>query len=157
MLQCLTTWLQSQGITRPIALTSGLAALLHPAVNWLLIVPCGLGALGSAVANAVTQMLWLGMLLCYAHAYGVTARVGLRLWSLDALRASLSHNLWPFVQVCFFCLAYVIEYTDRHGGRGQSTHLLLQHAHHTAVPWWHAHDGRVVGHRVPGVFGGVPS
>ena len=99
LLQCVTTWLQAQGITRPIAVTSGAAALLHPLLNWLFIKPCGLGAIGSAVATALTQAIWLTMLIVYIVWYGVAAQTGLAWPSRKELRQTLWHDPWPFLQV----------------------------------------------------------
>lgn len=99
LLQCVTTWLQAQGITRPIAVTSGAAALLHPLLNWLFIRPCGLGAIGSAVATALTQAIWLAMLIVYICWYGVAAQTGLVWPSRKELRQTLRHDPWPFLQV----------------------------------------------------------
>lgn len=99
LLQCITSWLQSQGITRPIAVTSGAAAVFHPLLNWLLIKPCGMGAIGSAVATALTQALWLMMLLYYIVRYGVATRAGLVWPSRKELGQTLQHDPWPFIQV----------------------------------------------------------
>lgn len=99
LLQCVTTWLQAQGITRPIAVTSAAAALLHPLLNWLFIKPCGLGAIGSAVATALTQAIWLAMLIVYICWYGVAAQTGLAWPSRKELRQTLRHDPWPFLQV----------------------------------------------------------
>jgi len=101
LLQCVTTWLQAQGITRPIAVTSGAAALLHPLLNWLFIKPCGLGAIGSAVATVVTQAIWLTMLIVYIVWYGVAAQTGLAWPSRKELRQTLWHDPWPFLQLSF--------------------------------------------------------
>ena len=98
-LQCVTTWLQAQGITRPIAVTSGTAALLHPLLNWLLIKPGGLGAIGSAVATALTQAIWLTMLIVYIVWYGVAAQAELSWPSRTDLRRALGQDPWPFLQV----------------------------------------------------------
>jgi Na+-driven multidrug efflux pump len=99
LLQCVTTWLQAQGITRPIAVTSGAAALLHPLLNWLFIRPCGLGAIGSAVATALTQAIWLTLLIVYILWYGVAAQKGLAWPSQRELRQALRRDPWPFLQV----------------------------------------------------------
>lgn len=99
LLQCVTTWLQAQGITQPIAVTSGAAAVLHPLLNWLLIVPCGMGAIGSAVATALTQAVWLITLIYYIVRHGVAARTGLAWPSRKELSQTLQDDPWPFLQV----------------------------------------------------------
>jgi Na+-driven multidrug efflux pump len=43
-------------VTRPIAVTCAVAASLHPLVNYVLIRPLGLGHVGSALSNAVSQV-----------------------------------------------------------------------------------------------------
>ncbi|KAK9818407.1 hypothetical protein WJX72_012193 [[Myrmecia] bisecta] len=68
-------YLQAQGIVRPSAYVSAVAAAVHPLVNLLLIHWLGLGFLGAAVATAFSnamQFLLLLFVICYFQLHAKT-------------------------------------------------------------------------------------
>lgn len=61
LLQCLVRFLQTQNIVLPMMLSSGVAALLHPLVCWILVYKSGLGSRGAALANGIS--FWTNVLI----------------------------------------------------------------------------------------------
>ncbi|KAJ8773053.1 hypothetical protein K2173_028230 [Erythroxylum novogranatense] len=61
LLQCLVKFLQTQSIVFPMMLSSGITALLHLPVCWILVFKSGLGMRGAALANCFSY--WLNVLL----------------------------------------------------------------------------------------------
>jgi Na+-driven multidrug efflux pump len=77
--------------------TSGVAAVLHPVINYVMIEPMRLGYLGAAVSNTVTQILWLAMLVGYVVVLDLPRKVDLRL-SKELVRSSF-RQIMPFMRV----------------------------------------------------------
>jgi MATE family multidrug resistance protein len=61
LLQCLNRFLQTQNNVIPMLITSGITALLHVLVCWVLVFRIGLGIKGSALAIAISN--WVNVLL----------------------------------------------------------------------------------------------
>ncbi|KAL6878249.1 hypothetical protein ACP4OV_012419 [Aristida adscensionis] len=66
-LHCHVRFLQAQRAVAPVMLGSGAAALVHPAVCWLLVRRLGLGSRGAALANAVSYLANLSSLALYVR------------------------------------------------------------------------------------------
>ncbi|XP_022135495.1 protein DETOXIFICATION 16-like isoform X2 [Momordica charantia] len=65
LLQCLNRFLQTQNIVFPMMVSSGIAALLHILICWILIFKTGLEIRGAALANAISYWLNVLMLILY--------------------------------------------------------------------------------------------
>lgn len=61
LLQCLLKFLQAQNIVFPMVLTSGIAALLHILLCWVLVFKSSLGSRGVALANSISY--WVNVIL----------------------------------------------------------------------------------------------
>ncbi|PON82291.1 Multi antimicrobial extrusion protein [Trema orientale] len=59
--QCLLKFLQTQNIVFPMVTCSGVVALLHVLLCWLLVLKSGLGSRGAALANSISY--WANVLL----------------------------------------------------------------------------------------------
>ncbi|CAL5058714.1 unnamed protein product [Urochloa decumbens] len=66
-LQCHVRFLHSQSAVAPVMLSSGAAALAHPAVCWLLVRRLGLGSRGAALANGASYLANLAVLALYVR------------------------------------------------------------------------------------------
>ncbi|KAL6640139.1 hypothetical protein ACP70R_021988 [Stipagrostis hirtigluma subsp. patula] len=66
-LLCHVRFLQMQNIVVPVMLSSGAAAVCHPAVCWLLVRRLGLGGKGVALGNAVSYLVNLSLLALYVR------------------------------------------------------------------------------------------
>ncbi|KAF8721673.1 hypothetical protein HU200_022845 [Digitaria exilis] len=66
-LQCHARFLQAQNAVVPVMLSSGTAALAHPAVCWLLVHRLGMGGRGAALANGVSYLANLSFLALYVR------------------------------------------------------------------------------------------
>ncbi|XP_025817600.1 protein DETOXIFICATION 16-like [Panicum hallii] len=66
-LQCHARFLQTQNAVVPAMLSSGAAAVAHPAVCWLLVRRLGLGSRGAALANGVSYLANLSFLALYVR------------------------------------------------------------------------------------------
>ncbi|CAL5058713.1 unnamed protein product [Urochloa decumbens] len=64
-LQCHARFLQAQKLVVPVMLSSGAAALCHPAVCWLLVRRLGLGSRGAALAEGVSYLANFAFLALY--------------------------------------------------------------------------------------------
>ncbi|KAK3145011.1 hypothetical protein QOZ80_4AG0321340 [Eleusine coracana subsp. coracana] len=64
-LQCHVRFLQTQNIVLPVMLSSGVTALNHVFVCWLLVYKLGLGNKGAAVANAISYLTNVSILAIY--------------------------------------------------------------------------------------------
>lgn len=60
-LQCLIRFLQTQSIVFPMMLSSGITALLHFPLCWILVFKSGLGSKGAALANSISY--WINVIL----------------------------------------------------------------------------------------------
>lgn len=61
LLQCLNRFLQTQNIVVPMMISSGVTALLHILVCWVLVFGFGLGSKGAALANTFSN--WVNVVL----------------------------------------------------------------------------------------------
>ncbi|XP_072961438.1 protein DETOXIFICATION 16-like [Typha angustifolia] len=61
LLQCHVRFLQTQNIVFPVMLSSGITALLHILVCWILVYQLGLGSKGAALGNGISY--WINVLL----------------------------------------------------------------------------------------------
>lgn len=61
LLQCLVRFLQTQNIVFPMMLCSGITALLHIFLCWVLVLKTKLGSTGAALANSISY--WINVLL----------------------------------------------------------------------------------------------
>ncbi|CAN6231345.1 unnamed protein product [Urochloa humidicola] len=66
-LQCHVRFLQTQNAVVPVMLSSGAAALAHPAICWLLVHRLGFGSRGAALANGVAYLANLAFLALYVR------------------------------------------------------------------------------------------
>lgn len=65
LLQCLNRFLQTQNIVFPIMISSGITAVSHILVCWLLVFKSGLGSKGAALANTISNWVNVFMLAVY--------------------------------------------------------------------------------------------
>ncbi|XP_038879449.1 protein DETOXIFICATION 16-like [Benincasa hispida] len=65
LLQCLNRFLQTQNVVFPMVMCSGIAALLHIPICWILIFEIGLEIRGAAMANAISYWINVLMLMLY--------------------------------------------------------------------------------------------
>ncbi|KAJ1437823.1 Multi antimicrobial extrusion protein [Sesbania bispinosa] len=61
LLQCLNRFLQTQNIVVPMMFSSGVTALLHILICWIMVFKSGLGNRGAAIANAISY--WINVLI----------------------------------------------------------------------------------------------
>ncbi|KAL6650563.1 hypothetical protein ACP70R_009488 [Stipagrostis hirtigluma subsp. patula] len=66
-LQCHVRYLQTQNIVLPVMLSSGVTALNHVLVCWLLVYKIGLGNKGAALANAISYLTNVTILAIYVR------------------------------------------------------------------------------------------
>jgi MATE family multidrug resistance protein len=66
-LQCHVRFLQPQNVVVPVMVSSAATAAAHVAVCWLLVRRLGLGANGAALANAVSNLVNLTVLVIYVR------------------------------------------------------------------------------------------
>ncbi|PAN37694.1 hypothetical protein GQ55_7G106800 [Panicum hallii var. hallii] len=66
-LQCHVRFLQTQSIVLPVMLSSGVTALNHLLVCWLLVYKIGLGNKGAALANAISYLTNVSILAIYVR------------------------------------------------------------------------------------------
>jgi len=66
-LQCHVRFLQTQNIVLPVMLSSGVTALNHLLVCWLLVYKIGLGNKGAALANAISYLTNVSILAIYVR------------------------------------------------------------------------------------------
>jgi hypothetical protein len=64
-LQCHVRFLQTQNIVIPVMLSSGITALNHVLVCWMLVYKLGLGNKGAAVANSISYLTNVSILAIY--------------------------------------------------------------------------------------------
>lgn len=67
LLQCHVRFLQTQSIVLPVMLSSGVTALNHVLVCWLLVYKLGLGNKGAALGNAISYLVNLSILALYVR------------------------------------------------------------------------------------------
>lgn len=66
-LQCHVRFLQTQNIVLPVMVSSGVTALNHLLVCWLLVYKIGLGYKGAALANAISYLINVSILSIYVR------------------------------------------------------------------------------------------
>nr|CAB3446414.1 unnamed protein product [Digitaria exilis]CAB3503326.1 unnamed protein product [Digitaria exilis] len=84
-LQCHVRFLQAQNLVVPVMLSSGAAALGHPAVCWLLVRRLGFGFRGAALANGVSYVANLLFLALYVR-FSPSCKTTWQGFSREALR-----------------------------------------------------------------------
>ncbi|KAF3332691.1 MATE efflux family protein 8 [Carex littledalei] len=67
LLQCHVRFLQSQNIVFPVMLSSGLTALLHIFVCWLLVYGLGMGSKGAALGSGISNWINVAILAIYVR------------------------------------------------------------------------------------------
>ncbi|KAF3332690.1 MATE efflux family protein 5-like protein [Carex littledalei] len=67
LLQCHVRFLQSQNIVFPVMLSSGLTALLHIFVCWLLVYGLGMGSKGAALGTGISNWINVAILAVYVR------------------------------------------------------------------------------------------
>ncbi|KAL3501812.1 hypothetical protein ACH5RR_036261 [Cinchona calisaya] len=65
LLQCINRFLQTQNIVFPMMMSSGVTALFHIFLCWLLVFRIGVGSRGAALANGISY--WVNVLLLIAY------------------------------------------------------------------------------------------
>ncbi|KAJ4973054.1 hypothetical protein NE237_006228 [Protea cynaroides] len=71
LLQCLVKFLQTQNIVFPMIISSGIAALLHIIICWILVFKTGLGIKGAALANSISywnNVIFLALYVMFSPA-----------------------------------------------------------------------------------------
>ncbi|KAI3733897.1 hypothetical protein L6452_13355 [Arctium lappa] len=105
LLQCLNRFLQTQNIVVPMMITSGVTALFHILLCWILVFKLGLGINGAALANNISNwinVVLLGMYVKFAPACKNT-------WtgfSKEALNDLLSFLKLAVPSAFMICLEY---------------------------------------------------
>ena len=61
LVQCLYRFLQTQNVVFPMMMSSGISALSHITLCWLMVFKVGLGTRGAAVANSISY--WINALI----------------------------------------------------------------------------------------------
>lgn len=92
-LQCLVKFLQTQNIVFPMVLSSGVAALIHILLCWILVSKFGLQIRGAALANSISY--WINAFL--TALYVKTSSCCSETWTgftVDAL-----HNVLAFLRI----------------------------------------------------------
>lgn len=74
LLQCLNRFLQTQNIVFPIMISSGITAVSHILVCWLLVFKSGLGSKGAALANTISNWVNVFMLAVYVKFSSVCSK-----------------------------------------------------------------------------------
>ncbi|KAI3516697.1 hypothetical protein L1887_15664 [Cichorium endivia] len=71
LLQCLNKFLQTQNIVVPMMISSGITALLHVVLCWVLVFKLGFGIKGAAIANTISNwmnVVFLGVYVKFSNA-----------------------------------------------------------------------------------------
>ncbi|XP_019181915.1 PREDICTED: protein DETOXIFICATION 16-like [Ipomoea nil] len=93
ILQCQITFLQTQSILKPLAISTGLTSLIHGFLCWLLVFKFGLGNKGAALCNSISYwiiVLILGLYIgfspsCKTTWTGISKEGGKNLFSFLSL------------------------------------------------------------------------
>lgn len=93
LLQSLNRFLQTQNIVFPMMISSGVTALLHPIVCWLLVYKFRLGIKGAALANNISY--WSNVILLSIYVkFSAACRHTWTGFSKDAL-----HDFFSFIRL----------------------------------------------------------
>lgn len=65
LLQCHVRFLQTQNIVLPVMMSSGVTAMSHVLVCWLLVYKLGMGSKGAALANGISYLVNVSILAAY--------------------------------------------------------------------------------------------
>ncbi|XP_022965029.1 protein DETOXIFICATION 16-like [Cucurbita moschata] len=103
LLQCLNRFLQTQNVVFPMVMCSGIAALLHIPICWILIFKVGLEIRGAAIANSISYWLNVLMLIVYVKFSSSCSKS----WTGFSVQAF--HNIPYFLKLaipsaCMVCL-----------------------------------------------------
>lgn len=105
LLQCLNRFLQTQNIVFPMLVTSGVTALLHVFVCWVLVFKLGLGIKGAAMANNISYCVNVAMLGMYVKLFPACSKT----WT--GFSREVLHDIWSFLRLAvpsasMMCLEY---------------------------------------------------
>ncbi|GAV86933.1 MatE domain-containing protein [Cephalotus follicularis] len=93
LLQCLIRFLQTQNIVFPMMISSGITAVFHFLLCWILVFKSGLGSRGAALANTISY--WINVLLLVLYVkFSSSCDKTWTGFSKEAL-----HNIIPFVKL----------------------------------------------------------
>ncbi|XP_027343746.1 protein DETOXIFICATION 16-like [Abrus precatorius] len=93
LLQCILKFLQTQNIVFPMVLTSGIAALLHVLLCWVLVFKSRLGSRGAALSNSISY--WVNVILISIYVkFSSSCKQS---WTGFSSRAL--HNLFDFLKL----------------------------------------------------------
>uniref|UniRef100_A0A453BU05 Protein DETOXIFICATION n=1 Tax=Aegilops tauschii subsp. strangulata TaxID=200361 RepID=A0A453BU05_AEGTS len=104
-LQCHVRFLQTQNIVHPVMLSSGVTALNHILVCWLLVYKLGLGNKGAALANTISYLTNLLILALYIRLSPSCKRTWTGL-SMEAFRDILSFLRLAVPSALMVCLEW---------------------------------------------------
>ncbi|KAK2991334.1 hypothetical protein RJ640_007554, partial [Escallonia rubra] len=105
LLQCLNRFLQTQNIVIPMMVGSGITALLHIVVCWVVVFRFGVGSIGAALANTISN--WVNVLLLAI--YVKFSPACMETWtgfSKEALHDVLSFLKLAIPSAIMICLEY---------------------------------------------------
>ncbi|CAK9151300.1 unnamed protein product [Ilex paraguariensis] len=105
LLQCLNRFLQTQNIVIPMMISSGITALFHIFVCWVLVFGFGLGSKGAALANAISN--WVNVI--FFMAYVKFSPICMKTWtgfSEEAYHEVLSFLKLAIPSAIMICLEY---------------------------------------------------
>lgn len=103
LLQCLNRFLQTQNIVFPIMISSGITAVSHILVCWLLVFKSGLGSKGAALANTISNWVNVFMLAVYVKFSPVCSKTwtGLSKQALHDIPNFLKLAVPSATMICF--------------------------------------------------------
>ncbi|EXB65593.1 MATE efflux family protein DTX1 [Morus notabilis] len=105
LLQCLNRFLQTQNIVFPMMISSGVTALLHTIVCWLLVYKFGLGIRGAALANNISYWFNVFLLAIYVKFSGA-CRHSWAGFSKDAFHDFFSFMRLAIPSAVMICFEY---------------------------------------------------
>ncbi|XP_058088496.1 protein DETOXIFICATION 16-like [Magnolia sinica] len=104
-LQCLVKFLQTQNIVFPMMVSSGLTALAHILVCWILVFKSGLGSKGAALANCISY--WINALLLVVYVkFSPTCKKTWTGLSMEAFHGVLDFLRLGIPSAAMLCLEY---------------------------------------------------
>ncbi|CAI9096096.1 OLC1v1032168C2 [Oldenlandia corymbosa var. corymbosa] len=105
LLQCANRFLQTQNIVYPMMITSGITALFHIFLCWLMVFKVGLGIRGAAIANAASYWINVLLLTVYIKFSPACARTWTG-FSRDALHDIISFLKLAIPSAIMICFEY---------------------------------------------------
>ncbi|CAA7408497.1 unnamed protein product [Spirodela intermedia] len=103
--QCHIRFLQSQNIVVPMVVISGVTALLHIPLCWILVFVAGLGGKGAALAVVISHWLNLSLLALYVNLSGACKRTWTG-FSKEALHDTVNFVRLAAPSAAMICLEY---------------------------------------------------